>query len=448
LKRLAHTFGREDGQAVILVVVAMSILLIGALGLAIDGGQMYAHRQMAQAAADAAAQAGIMSMYDGTNATSGHPFGTGTPPIASSACTTTDLRTPCVYARDNGFGGTSADTVTLSFPATVSGVTLSAVSVPALAVTVQRTLKTGLIRLIGGAATTTITAKATAGLVGTVSPYCIMALDASAKDAFLVQNGTTVTLNGCGVAVNSTNSEAALIYTHAVVAPEMDVVGGFPGCGAPTICPTIVKTGVPAIADPLVLLPPLTPGACVTPNPPSAVGGILHYTPGTYCGGIVIPNGVTATFAAGNYIMDGGGIYFHQGIASGSGVMFYLTSDATHPYGPLTVDNYYNYSNVPLTLSAPTSGPYLGVLFFQNRSIAKSVASSNPNSIAGGIYMTLTGTLYFPTTSVSFSNSNVAMTMAVVADTVSFLGGDQNTVLDDPTGLKTGLFANSVALVQ
>jgi uncharacterized membrane protein len=43
----------------------MSILLIGALGLAIDGGQMYAHRQMAQAAADAAAQAGIMSIFDG-----------------------------------------------------------------------------------------------------------------------------------------------------------------------------------------------------------------------------------------------------------------------------------------------------------------------------------------------------------------------------------------------
>ncbi len=127
----------------------MSILLIGALGLAIDGGQMYAHRQMAQAAADAAAQAGIMSIFDGTNATSGHPFGTGTPPIASSVCTTTDARTPCVYARNNGFGGTSADTVTLSFPATVSGVTLSSGNVPAFAVTVQRTLKTGLIRFIG-----------------------------------------------------------------------------------------------------------------------------------------------------------------------------------------------------------------------------------------------------------------------------------------------------------
>jgi Flp pilus assembly protein TadG len=448
LKRLGLTFGGEDGQAVILVVVAMSILLIGALGLAIDGGQMYAQRQMAQAAADAAAQAGMMSIYDGTNATSAHPFGTGTPPIASSACTTTDGRTPCVYARNNGFGGTTADTVTLSFPATVSGVTLSSGNVPAFAVTVQRTLKTGLIRFLGAASTVTITARGTVGLVGAVSPYCIMALDPSAENAFLVQNGTTVTLNGCGVAVNSNNSQAALIYTHAVVAPEMDVVGGFPGCGAPTICPTIVKTGVPTIADPLASLPALTPGACVTPNPPIAVGGILNYTPGTYCGGITLPNGVTATFAAGNYIMDGGGIYFHQGVASGSGVMFYLTSDTTHPYGPLTVDNYYNSSSVPLTLSAPTSGPYLGVLFYQNRSITASVASANPNSIAGGNYMTLTGTLYFPTTGVSFSNGNLAMTMAVVADTVSYLGGDQNTVLDDPTGLKTGLFSKGVALVQ
>jgi len=39
LRRSAINLGRQDGQAVILVVVAMSILLIGALGLAIDGGK-------------------------------------------------------------------------------------------------------------------------------------------------------------------------------------------------------------------------------------------------------------------------------------------------------------------------------------------------------------------------------------------------------------------------
>jgi len=98
LTRWSLSFGREDGQAIILVVVAMSFFLIGALGLAIDGSQMYAQRQMAQAAADAAAQAGIMSIYDGTNVSSAYAFGTGGIPIASSICAVADGRTPCVYA--------------------------------------------------------------------------------------------------------------------------------------------------------------------------------------------------------------------------------------------------------------------------------------------------------------------------------------------------------------
>src|SRR5450432_3851387 len=120
----------------------MGLLLFGALGLAIDGGQMYAQRQMAQAAADAAAQAGIVSIFTGTYATSAHPFGSGASLVGPAICTTADLRTPCVYARNNGFGGTAADTVTLSFPAAVSGVTLSSVTVAAITVAVQRTLQT------------------------------------------------------------------------------------------------------------------------------------------------------------------------------------------------------------------------------------------------------------------------------------------------------------------
>src|SRR6266581_1410698 len=56
----------ESGQAILLVVVACGIFLIGAVGLAIDGAQIYAHREMAQAAADAAAQAGIFSIFAGT----------------------------------------------------------------------------------------------------------------------------------------------------------------------------------------------------------------------------------------------------------------------------------------------------------------------------------------------------------------------------------------------
>ncbi len=58
---------RERGQVVLLVLVAMSIFLLAALGLAIDGANLYHQRQMAQTAADAAAQAGMISVFNGTN---------------------------------------------------------------------------------------------------------------------------------------------------------------------------------------------------------------------------------------------------------------------------------------------------------------------------------------------------------------------------------------------
>jgi Flp pilus assembly protein TadG len=78
----------EDGQAIVLVALAMSLFLLAAVGLAVDGSTLYTHRQMAQAAADAAAQAGIMSIFDGTNTLTGNAaaFTAGT----AFTCTTTD----------------------------------------------------------------------------------------------------------------------------------------------------------------------------------------------------------------------------------------------------------------------------------------------------------------------------------------------------------------------
>ena len=438
MKRPVHTFGREDGQAVILVVVAMSILLIGALGLAIDGGQMYAHRQMAQAAADAAAQAGIMSIFDGTNGTSAHPFGTGTPPIASSVCTTADARTPCVYARNNGFGGTSADTVTLSFPATVSGVTLSSGNVPAFAVTVQRSLKTGLIRFVGAGATVTITAKATAGLVGAVSPDCVYALDPSAPNAFQATNGATVALSGCAIAVDSSNSDALTVNGGSTVtASAITVAGGdsITNGGSTTPAPT---TGATSVADPLASLPSPAVGACNYTNY-NPGWGTWALTPGVYCGGINISNGATATFAAGTYIIKGGSLTLVGGTTdTGSGVMFYLTG-TNASYGSVNISNGAN-----VTFSGPTSGSYMGIVFYQDRTITSAVNAT----FAGGVAMKVTGTLYFPTTSVLFSNGSSVSNVytAIVAKQVSFTGG--TSLQYDATGMKTGLFSKAVALVQ
>lgn len=431
-------FGPRSGQAVILVVVAMSLLLIGALGLAIDGGQMYAQQQMAQAAADAAAQAGILSILKGTNATSTYTFGTGATPIASYACTTADGRTPCVYARNNGFGGTASDTVTLSYPSSVSGATLSSVTVPAFEVTVQRTLQTGFIRFIGGPATTSITAKAIAGIAGTVSPDSIIVLGPGAN-AFLANNGVSVTVNGGAIAIDSSNSDAATITGGAsVTASAIGIVGAAVMNNGGSTSPAPV-TGAPVVADPLASLPGLTPASCAThPTtyyPPT--GTTLN--PGTYCGGITVDNGATnITFSAGNYIIDGGYLTFASGTSTGSGVMFYLTgTNAT--YGSVVIDN-----GATVTMSAPASGVYQGILFFQDRSIT----SANNATFAGGATMQLTGSLYFPTTDVSFSNgTSVAnYSTAIVASAVSFAGGAN--IKYDSTGSKTGLFIKAVALVQ
>jgi hypothetical protein len=321
----------------------------------------------------------------------------------------------------------------------VAGVTLApGAAIPALTITVQRTLNTGLIRMVGGAATSVITAKATAGLVGTVSPSCMYVLDPSAADAFQVTNGATVTMNGCSIIVDSTNSTAMLVNGGShVTASAIDVVGGasVTNGGVTTPVPT---TGISPVTDPFLTVPAPAVGACNYTN--ESVGtGTWTLSAGVYCGGITLHNGAIVTFNPGTYIINGGGVSFATGSVTGSGVMFYLTgTNAT--YASASVSN-----GETVTLSAQTSGPYLGLLFYQDRSITSSV-----NAVFnGGASMQLTGSLYFPTTSLSYSNGSSAVTYStgLVAKQISFSGGSAN-VSYDPTGLKTGLFSQAVALVQ
>jgi hypothetical protein len=425
---------RESGQAIVLVIVSLSLFLMGSLGLGLDVAQMYAHRQMAQTAADAAAQAAMMSIKDGTNSTSAHPFSTAASFTCAVPPSTLDLRTPCVYAQYNGFG-TSTDTVTVSFPGTVSGVSLAAVATPAVTVTVQRTLTTGLMQFLGKS-NVTIKAKASSGLIASVPPTCLYVLDPSAQNAFSVSNGATVNMN-CGLEVNSSNGTAASVTGAATVtAGSATVVGGATVSNGGRITPSFT-TGVAATTDPFLSLPSPAVGACNQTNYNPGYGN-WTLNPGVYCGGIVISNGSTAVFNPGTYIIKGGGIQFVGGSTiTGSGVMFYLTgTNAT--YGSVTMSN-----GVSVTLSAETSGSYLGVLFYQDRSITSSSAAT----FAGGASDTLTGTLYFPTTPVSFSNgTSGGGNTAIVADQVTFSGGAN--IRYDPTGLKTGLSTQTVGLVE
>ncbi len=74
-----------------------------------------------------------------------------------------------------------------------------------------------------------------------------------------------------------------------------------------------------------------------------------------------------------------------------------------------------------VTLSAPTSGYYEGILFYQDRNTPTAMTSL----FTGGANMTLEGLLYFPNGDVKFAgNSSVDGSdwIGIIARTVEFVG--------------------------
>jgi len=426
---------QEEGQAVVLLALAMGIFLLGAVGLAIDGSQLYAQFQMAQAAADSAAIAGIMDVFDGTNG--GFIVGT------NYTCTTTDTSTPCVYARKNLFGGTSADTVLIEFPGSQSGVTL-ATDYPytLVRVTISRNVPTTLMRMLGPTSTT-IKATATAGIVSVTSPVPILVTHPTYPNALYVQD-TATTITICGgpsrsIMVNSNSTSAFGAKANSLI--DLSKAGpkdsgtcttgtgaDFAVWGGPSSS-TNVSLGVgqyiqPAsiLQDPLanVSAPavptnsgnmgtyqPLANGVSGCPASPKKACQLFY--PGLYTGGIDGKNS-TPVFVPGiYYIQSSSGfkcasncdMYMATGFTdTGSGttgtgwtgnVLFYNTG----PSGNSSNAGAFNLgANGTVNLvGSPSGSAYKGILFFQDRS-----SQAQSHTLGGGGGMSLTGTIYLTNT--------------------------------------------------
>lgn len=402
---------QESGQAILLVVVGCSFFLIAALGLAIDGSQMYAHRQMAQTAADAAAQAGIMSLFAGTNATAPNPFATETP-AASFTCTAADGRTPCVYARLNGFGATDNDTVTVDFPTSVPGVALASDPVPAIRVTVQRTLRTGLMRVVG-AATSTVKAIGVAAIVYEMSQIPLLVTHPSLESVVLNGAALVVVCGGPSRSIQVNSAAGTAVYlgkdvdlSHAGPLDPGDCTTGtgadFAVVGGPRTPPPGLQLGTtgnyvqPAtpMEDPFRDIPaPAVP----PPGSKTTISGhgcpiaqCTLYSPGLF-NGITVKN-ETALFKPGLYYINGGGFGndangymlmatgYPADAQTGSGMVVYNTGAGIFNIG----------ANATATLQgSDVNSTYMGILFFQDRN-----GAARTHSLGGGGEITLNGTLY------------------------------------------------------
>jgi hypothetical protein len=446
----ATSRNRESGQALIMVSLSM-VAMFGLLGLVVDIGWMHFRVEAAQTAADSAASAAAEAAFasSGGSITCGSnnvicQAATSCPnPVPSSPVKDTDIA--CAYAKSNGFAITTGGRQTVTVAAgtgtvpTVSGATVAYWITARVSESVPQ-----LFSAVQGNTTGTIGAVATAAISGTVSGTCIYLLSPTATHAFSITGSSTLTTSGCGIYDNSTNAAAFYAFgSPTVTASSIQVRGGTSISGASTVNPA-PTTGAPLTTDPLAALPAPAVGACNTLTTAGTGYSLSHsqtatLSQGVYCGGISVSGNSVATLNPGTYILNGGGLSVaNSAQLSGTGVTFFNTAQSGYTPGPVTVTG-----AGTVNLSAPTSGAYQGVLFFQDRNITYAAANAFANSASG----TMTGTFYFPTTAVNYTgNVGAAIYDAFIASTLSITGS--SSFKNDTTGAYTGLAKQQASLIQ
>ena len=391
-----HRNHRESGF--VLITSSLSILvLLAFVGLAVDVGYLQFEKRRVQTAADAAAQGAALQLANRASADA--------------------VRTEGQYdAAKNGFtDGTNGVTVTINNPPAIGSYTAGNFAAEAIVTQSNPMFFTRLL----GISNATVAARGVAQAGN--STGCIYAMNLTAQDAFLESGGSTRVNAPCGVNVNSSSAKALETSGGSCLgAKSVYVVGSqsgaqwlaCPGGAAPT-------TNQNHFADPLAFLPdPTVPVGCGNTNY-TLSGGTATIVAGTYCGGITVSSsGATLHLGAGTYYLKGGGLTVQGGanLISDGGVTFYNTSAPGFSYKYLTVSG-----GSTTVLTAPTSGDYSGILFFQDRSIV----STNSNVISGTSTTNITGALYFKTTPLEYSGGSAgagAWTI-MVADKIKFTGG-------------------------
>ena len=446
-------------------------MLFGALGFAVDIGLAQFKKHAEQATADAAAMAAASYAAD-----NGSTCASGITCNVVTNCTipntvTTPFGAGCVYAKANGYtnGGTGGQTVTMIANNTGSPVTGNSPSLWFKA-TVGESYST-LFGSFGGSSALTIHASAVAGVNTSGGGSCIIALSQGSTTSLLIRlpgwgnffagipgllfaarvatpafsdsGSGNITTSSCGIYDNSDFS-----YTGSgnITAQTIQYVGSKTMSGSGNVSPAPTSTVTP-ISDPFANLPSPSVGSCTNPNAglsyPLVISDSNAHTiaPGTYCGGMKFSGSGNITFQTGTYIINGTDSstksfdFTGSGNLTGANVMFYITGQGGYTAGPINLAGSGN-----LTFSALSSGSYEGVLFYQDRNVNYAVA--NKYSGSGNV----TGTFYFPTTSLTYSGSGNASAQAIVANTVTMTGSGNFT--KDVGGTLTGLVKTGAALIQ
>jgi hypothetical protein len=372
---------REAGQT--LIFVALGMVMLGAiLGLAIDLGYMRYVKRRLQTAADSAAIAGAAETH----------YPNSDVPTAAKA-----------DAAKNGFtDGINGVTITVNTPP-VAGPNQGKQDY--VEVLISRIQPTFFIRIVPGSHTnSTVKARAVAYLGS--AKGCIFSL----RGDITVHNNADVNAQLCAIIDNGNLT----VHGGARVAASAIGVGGAVN-NSGSITPTPQAGMIPA-SDPLANLPTQNPSGCDLTNL-IINSGIRILNQGVFCGGITISGSAAVTFNPGLYVikpiggLPAGLVINSSGTVSGDGVTFYNGAAS----GPLSIS-----STGTVSLTAPTTGPYAGILMFQDPSNTSSA------TVGGGSNSTFVGALYFPNAPLSINNIGLGGACTIVVASSVDIRGNTN----------------------
>ncbi|MCT7374355.1 pilus assembly protein TadG-related protein [Chelativorans salis] len=391
--RTLRTVTKDERGAVAVIAAVVFPVVVGAIGLGAESGYWYLEQRKLQHAADVAVYAAAVRYRASDDQTA----------VEAAA-----LRTASGTGYEPDIGTISVGPLSGSTPAN------GKISVD-LTETHAR-----LFSSIFSGKPMLLAARAVAEIKGG-SKACVLALSKSASGAVTVTGSTDVELSGCSVVSNSSASDAFLMKNgSALMSTEcVYTVGGAVTTTGLTLtgCSGAVEYAPPT-PDPLAGI--AEPGRMEIDQLPCRDLSYISDTTYTFdhlpsgqeairfCGGLDIKG--TIDLKPGLYIIDGGEFTVSAGaFLTGTGVTFLLTGSAT---AKLT-------GNGDIDLSAPTTGPYAGVLLFGSRD-----STGLNHQVTGNSESRLEGALYTPTGTIDFTgNSTVAGGCTqIIADRVNFTG--------------------------
>lgn len=384
-KRIAKECRGNIGLSFALLLPVM----VTVAGAAVDYSRIEQFKTQLQATVDSAALSGAAAYTSSGQATNAST-------VASNYITSNTTLLP-------GHVGAITHSVTTSSVATGNN--------PGYTVTVSATgtVATTLLRLINQS----VNVSASATAVNPTTKVCILILDPSSSQTFLVNSGVTLTAPNCEIDVASESSSAAMINSALPNIAKLCVAGGSTVNGGVTV--NNLTNDCTTATDPFAntITAPTISTVCQYSN--ENYSGTVTLSPGTYCGSINFNGGGTVTFKTGNYVFYdatvnfnstgtlsfGAGVYSLKGTswninsgwtASGTGVTFYYADSSSYIQ--------FN-SGVKANLAAPTSGTYANVLMFEPNGLSNSSFAIDGTSTTD----LLQGLIYLPSRNFTFNSA-------------------------------------------